>query len=429
MKKMSKQEFLSFLYEEKNRIIQNNNSPGWSLWALQGLILSAFLYAYNLILSNTINVEKLMIAITILLPTFLCIFHLFLFRRNFFKQRKAIRLLYSEGTLLFYLVSFILTLIGSIFYNLFFTTNIIGDALWLLMCTIHLYVTLYILANKKKLVYHLTYFDISNKMSINFSIYFFSILIYYSIGRILSISCDTSVISKEEWELSYIVWFIIILVCLIYRVSSLNKRVVDLDNLISQYIIGEITNEEVFENYIQIVFGKDVFFVCNDQIKTLSKYIERCEESIKKINLINQDICQIKINIDNYFNFQREVDREWELIGEIMEISEESERIIDDLSQIDRFRYSKEVIDIVKKLHETNKLTMQTAINLGQLLKNVGQNLNDYIKTIYCSTEHKICLNEDCDYRNIKLSQKNKMKLWFYKIRYRLIQVFHKHDK
>ena len=415
MKELSKQEFLSFLYEEKNRIIQNNNSPGWSLWALQGLILSAFLYAYNLILSNTINVEKLMIAITLLLPTFLCVFHLFLFRRNFFKQRKSIRLLYNESTLLFYLVSFILTLIGYIFYNLLFKTNIIGDALWLLMCTIHLYITLYILANKNKLVYNLTYFDISHKMSVNFSLYFLSIIIYYSIGRILSISCDTSVINKEEWELSYIIWFIIILLCLIYRVSSLNKRVVDLDNLISQYIIGEITNEDAFEKYIQIVFGKDVFFVCNEEIKNLSSYKEKCEEAIKTINLINQEIYQMKINIDSYFNFQREVDRKWELIGDIKQTAEESERIIDDVLQIDRFKYSKEVLDVIKKLHETNSLTMQTAINLGQILNNVGQNLNDYIKKIYCHTEHKLCLSEDCEYRNIKLSQNDKLNCGFIK--------------
>lgn len=417
MKKMSKQEFLSFLYDEKNRIIQNNNSPGWSLWALQGLILSAFLYAYNLILSNTINVEKLMIAITILLPTFLCVFHFFLFRRNFFKQRKSIRLLYNESTLLFYLVSFILTLIGYIFYNLLFKTNIIGDALWLIMCTIHLYITLYILTNKKKLVYNLTYFDISHKMSINFSLYFLSIIIYYSIGRILSISCDTSVINKDEWELSYIIWFIIILICLIYRVSSLNKRVVELDNLISQYIIGEVTNEDAYKKYIQIVFGKDVFFVCNEEIKDLSSYKEKCEEAIKRMNIINQDIEQNKINIDSYFNFQREVDRKWKLIGDIKQTAEESERIIDDILQIDRFKSSKEVFEVVKKLHETNSLTMQTAINLGQLLNNVGQNLNDYIKTIYCPTEHKLCLSEDCEYRNKKLSSKDKIKLWFYKIR------------
>lgn len=429
MKQLSKQDFLSFLYEEKNRIVQNNNSPGWSLWALQGLILSAFLYAYNLTLSNTINMEKLMIAITILLPSFLCIFHLLLFRRNFFKQRKSLRLLYNESTLLFYLVSFILSLIGYTFYSLLFTTNIIGDVLWLLMCAIHLYVTLYILTNKKKLVYNLTYFDISHKMSINFFLYFFSIIIYYIIGRILSKSCDTIVISKEEWEISYIVWFIIILVCLIYRVSSLNKKIVDLDNLISQYVLGEITNEEAFENYVQIVFGKDVFFVCNEEIKNMSSYKEKCEEAIKTINLINQDICQMKINIDNYFNFQQEIDKKWGLIWDIKQVCEESERIINDILKIDRFKYSREVLNVVNNVHKTNSLTMQAAINLGQLLNNVGQSLNDYIKTIYCPTENKLCLNEDCEYRDIKLSPKDKIKLWFYRIRLRVIQAHNKINK
>ena len=103
------------------------------------------------------------------------------------------------------------------------------------------------------------------------------------------------------------------------------------------------------------------------------------------------------------------------MIGDIKQTAEESERIIDDVLQIDRFKYSKEVLDVIKKLHETNSLTMQTAINLGQILNNVGQNLNDYIKKIYCHTEHKLCLSEDCEYRNIKLSQNDKLNCGFIK--------------
>ena len=55
MDKLPKIEFLSFLYAEKNRLIQNNVMPGWSIWALEGVIISILIYSYNLILINSLD--------------------------------------------------------------------------------------------------------------------------------------------------------------------------------------------------------------------------------------------------------------------------------------------------------------------------------------------------------------------------------------
>ena len=55
MNTLTKGEFLSFLYAEKSREIENNNAPGWSKWALWGIIASLSLFIYNLLVGNNVN--------------------------------------------------------------------------------------------------------------------------------------------------------------------------------------------------------------------------------------------------------------------------------------------------------------------------------------------------------------------------------------
>ena len=77
MNTLSKGEFLSFLYAEKSREIENNNAPGWSKWALWGIMASLSLFIYNSLMDNSVNASLVLAYFIYALPYVLGFIHFF----------------------------------------------------------------------------------------------------------------------------------------------------------------------------------------------------------------------------------------------------------------------------------------------------------------------------------------------------------------
>lgn len=56
--KLSRAEFISFLYSERDREISNKYMPGWSNWVLIGATFSFLTITYKLLKSNAFKVQE-----------------------------------------------------------------------------------------------------------------------------------------------------------------------------------------------------------------------------------------------------------------------------------------------------------------------------------------------------------------------------------
>lgn len=386
MDKLPKIEFLSFLYAEKNRLIQNNVMPGWSIWALEGVIISILIYSYNLILINSLDYINIIKQITILLPSFLCVFHIFLFGKHIIKSR-IVKLLYNEKTILYYIVNLIVSVLGCILYVLLTETVIYGQILWIIMCSLNLYIVLYILLNRDKILFNFTYFDISHNKIINHTIYFLSIIIYYIISRIHLKDFNLKNISKEEFELAFLFWIIVLLFCLTYRVSKQNKVIFNMDQIISRYIMGDINNAEAYEEYVELVQGQDILRLLEKQKSEMLFYNNKCNAAIEDVYKINEAITEINITTDIYFIINKKIDEYWGLVDMVSKTYDKSNRIFDDVYNID-FLKTKEVLKAIKEFNEVNHKTMKVAVDLGEKLNDTTNKLINDIGCISCTHTH-----------------------------------------
>ena len=82
MNSLSSGEFLSFLYAERNRELENNKAPGWSKWALWGVIASLTLFIYNISMEHSINLNIVISYFIIALPFLLGMIDMFFYMRN-----------------------------------------------------------------------------------------------------------------------------------------------------------------------------------------------------------------------------------------------------------------------------------------------------------------------------------------------------------
>ena len=114
LKDFTKAEFLSFLYAEKSREIENNSVPGWSKWALLGTIITLILYIYQAFLSHHSDYDPKIFIIYLI--TFLAIVLEYLSYTRFNSNVRTfisskVRPLKEEAPVLSYIFQFIICLI------------------------------------------------------------------------------------------------------------------------------------------------------------------------------------------------------------------------------------------------------------------------------------------------------------------------------
>lgn len=138
MKDFTKAEFLSFLYAEKSREIENNSIPGWSKWALLGAIASVIVYLYHTFIDNYTNYDYKIIVEYIVFSTSL--FLLVLIYSRFHSDTKMyisgkVRQLKDEAPIILYIFQFVLCLFDSIIEYYYWGFSIIFFLV--INCTYH----------------------------------------------------------------------------------------------------------------------------------------------------------------------------------------------------------------------------------------------------------------------------------------------------
>lgn len=398
METLTKAEFLSFLYAEKSRELENNSAPGWNKWALYCLLASTVFYIYDLIFQ--IGIEKIngrMVLYQFLYGmTFWLIFmHIFMLPNLRLYNPQRIRRLIDEAPLHLYIIRLVLTLIGiTVLYNLRYEWFVV------ILCSIaallHIVLIGYIVNNSNKLVKA----GLKNQIFVN-SKYDFGINFLFTLFYNPSLVANKLYVAEiftNEFKIAIAILILIIAICILIKMQFIiSNLATGLDKIIDRFIIGSINQEDAYKQYIQLMYGTEITQIIEEEAKSFSKMEE--DYAIKK-----RELKDLETRLENK-------QLPFELIDTIVhEVKEYNKFIIS---------YHKKIQKTIAKIDEIDSLGLPK--NVYKDLCPIMKELNGYLnlltelqddiqliqeKTIaYCQDNHcskygGLCFNKECKERN-----------------------------
>lgn len=405
LKDFTNAEFLSFLYSEKSREIENNAVPGWNKWVIIGTIITIFIYLYNELIKN-INIYNYQIISEyyITLNTFF-LFSLFWISSKSNKKTYIlgkVRTLKEEAPILSYAFQFVLCLICSV---LQFYYNGNSYIFWnLALATItNTAIILYIIINHNKYVLAELKKKVFSKSITDYIIHIFSIwpylnIIFYSIFSIIK----SEEFHSLEFEFSICLTTLISLFYLIINIKHNNKHIPEaLDNLINKFVIGSISKEEAYNKYILIIYGLSAYQAIEKDLEIINNIKNNYDNKIDIINDIKKRIesnsistTDIKTLQDELAYYKKANSSLSKLLNKITEITKLGIPAIAD----EKFK------DVIKEYEKTSKL-------LSNLIKQTLSVSKEIDNQVCCKKFGGLCLNKECSNRNDRMLLKHKIQI------------------
>ena len=424
LKDFTKAEFLSFLYAEKSREIENHSVPGWSKWALLGTIITLILYIYQAIISHHSDYDPK--TFIIYLITFLAIVLEYLSYTRFNSDVRTfisskVRPLIEEAPVLSYIFQFIICLICSLFQlywiglSFVFANLIIALALTIVILS-------YILINKNRFVLAQLKTRVFIKERTDHFVHFllgcvYMYIIIYSIQHYWVLFCKD--FHQLDFELAIGTSSLIIVLYWYIKLKSTNNKTLEgLDRIIDRFIIGAITQEEAYTQYIMLTYGYSAFQAINNYTSVISsikgsydenkKRLDVLEEKANKDNLSLDEIKEITLETNELLNFFDKsiisIQNALESIGKLLDLKHP--QILDD-----------KFVDTMNQLQESTTLISKLQEQTSKISDKVGKY---FYESLYCNKYGCLCVTKECNNRKDCMPIRYKIKIWIWK-RFRLL--------
>lgn len=323
------QEFLNFLYAERERLKSNEDYPGWTIWAIVGTIGVLLNFVYYTIedVGGAIDLKLCYYIFSIFCPISLYFVMLYETRHSFrfFSYRHVQRLIDAAPKLVlgFYIVLYAtMVLVG-----LLIDADIRIVGLWAFSLVVYVVCLASVILFRNKLVCSLGGFRFSHWENVN------RVLLFLFSGVIIM----PWVIAKgklifgfsKEFECSLTIVMVVVFCYLLLRFFYVDNYSSKLDELIENYLYRGLDKHSVMKRYEEIVLGKRPFdllenryYALIDSMKesetveknvrdliTKVKTIDECDECLWNVpNELVKDIDFIKKFITAYSSFREGVD-------------------------------------------------------------------------------------------------------------------------
>lgn len=414
METLSKGEFLSFLYAEKSRELENNSAPGWSIWAIWGVIISMILFSYDTIMDKKPDINILLLYLLCALPWILMIVQfIFIFRRRIYSSIKVRRLI-EEAPVTLYTVRAILSVAGliiSITKHLEWYTYL----LWSIVSIFNIAIVGYVYLHKNKIVRAGLKTNIFTKDKYDLYCNETLIFIYGLIAFFQLQIIQNYTFARTECEITVVISFTILALCKLINISQRNKTAECLDYIIEAFTGGFINQKEAYKQYMYLIYGKDIIQMFDNEMKSISNIQEKCEA-------IKQDLYSISHRI----NLKTISINDVKLITESL-----SKHIVFCGNHIKTFgiliKKEKEILSlgmppmVVLELHSMIS-TLGTSLKIIEETQNqisqIRYSLEKYISNnLYCKKMDGFCDIKSCTYRNDPTS-------WLHKLKKQVCHIF-----
>lgn len=412
MESLSKGEFLSFLYSEKSREIENNSVPGWNIWAIGGIIVSLVIFGYNILVNNDIDNDILGLYFLVALAWILSNLHLlFTFRRRVFSSRKF-RKLIEEAPLTLCIIRTALSFVGFCI-SIFLSLKWYYCLLWGIFIVINYLVVDYIWINRDKIVIAGLKTNIFTTDKQNLWYNLILINVYGLMVYLQYIAVKDYGFYKNEFELAAAISFVIITICKLINITQRNKIAEGLDDIIELFTGGFIEQKEAYKRYMFLIYGKDILQILENEINDLPN-IEECisirEQLCVLLNRIEKNTLSVdEINetietLNKYCDFQSKTLKKMEVLHKRCD-------------EILSLKMPRKIISEFNELFSYINRLMSLSREILIRSKEVYSALNNYMYThLYCKKTGSICERKACIYRNESMAWTYRFKLWLYKL-------------
>ena len=409
LKEFTKAEFLSFLYAEKSREVENNSVPGWNKWALIGAIFTVVVFLYktfvdvNFIFNHEIFAKYLIFLLSFVLlyllnnPTFDNV-------RTYMSSK--IRLLKEEAPVLSHIFQLIICLSATVIQLCFIGTDIIFWNL-LLSLIINIIIIIYIGINRNKYVLaqlrSSTFINKKNNYIVDLLLFFFYFYpISYSICHNFK---QLESFHSLEFELAIGLTSLIPLLYLLLKIKYNNNSIAgELDRIIDKFIVGTITQEEAYRQYILMIYG----FSAYQTIENHLDIIENVKNNYNnKIDIINNLKSQLKNEIKSFDDLQKIQQTLEKEIYDSRKTRNSLSKLLDKIIEISKLGIPA-IVDneFSAAIDDYNK-----AFDLfSDLITQIESVMQEVIDKYYCKKYGGLCLISHCTQSNDPMSLKYKIK-------------------
>lgn len=415
LKDFTKAEFLSFLYAEKSREIENNAVPGWSKWALLGAIATVLIFLYNTIKINysEYNLNCLIEYLVLLFSIILILLNYYHVDNNYRTYISGkVRPLKEEAPVLSCIFQFAICIFGSIiqFYRIG-----ISVIFWNLIVAlaINLFILIYIIINRNRYVLAQLRTRIFINDNIDFIIRFF---LNWAYLNILTLSMLYIIKSYEEFhslefELAIGLTSLILLLYLFLKIKYKNNNIAEgLDRLIDRFTIGSISQEGAFRQYILMIYGFSAFQTIENELDIVEKIKNDYNEKIKNIENLKSQVQNKTISFNDLERIQKTLENE---ISYYSKSSTLLSKLLDKIGEISELGIpavvDKEFMAAIENYKHASALFSNLITQAESLMQEIRSK-------IYCSKCGTICLDYECPYRNepVSLKYKTHRKAWLF---------------
>ena len=414
MTELSKSEFLSFLYAEKSRELENNQVPGWSKWALWGVVATLLVNIYRIIGNIDQDINNLLVAqnsVYCLALLLMWLDTLLTIKARTYNSGK-IRRLIDEAPIYAYIIRCILSIAGFVLLIICGYHWAICLSWFLGLCT-STYVIIYIAKNKnnltqvrwRKMVFRDDRLDVIILTISNFT--YFPVCWSFPIQKLDLLDA--------EFEIAFclIIALAVISVIVNMRLSK-DRKAFELDRIIDRFIIGTINQEDAYSQYILLYYGANIGQAIEKELACIPE-LERTHEAIKaETTELRREIDAQPITLKDYFRMKNQI-----LLArkQYKKIYAAFKMLFKRIDEIQEMGLPQAAIEEMSKYTMKINMAGDKLMNIQDELIDILQRLHDdYFKDRYCPSHRVLCHNYLCHRRNIKPTIRIFIKMFVWKM-------------
>ena len=409
LKDFTKAEFLSFLYAEKSREVENNSVPGWSKWALLGTIVTIIIFLYHEITTNysTYNYEAFSRYVVVLLAASSLILLYCRYNngvRSYMSDK--VRPLKEEVSILLYISQFVLCLVAAIIQLYWYGFSLVFLFLTVAVL-INAFIVGYIIVNRNKYVLAQLKAEVFVGWKKDNAIHSILAGMY---GGAVGFSITDLIKTKQDFYPSEFecAFGIIALIILIYWLLKINRTNTDItnaiDRLIDKYIIGVISQEEAYKKYILIRYGFSAYQTIENDIDIIEKIKSSYNNKLNILNDLGKRVQGNTISFDELRQIQQTLKTETDFYRKSMG---SFSILLAKIDNITKLGIPAAVDAEFKAVLKEYKNAYNLFSNLVAQTEMVTQAIEN---KIYCNKCGGICLDYECPHRYEPLLLKYKIR-------------------
>lgn len=306
IEKLNDNEFLSFLYAERNRVRSMEAIAGWTLWAIVGSVFALIIFVYNQLKCVNGNVD-LVLCYNIFCAFFpWCMYIIFVKERNaalgIGDSQHLMRVGDSKSKWILSMLlvmSFLMIVLGLIL-------RIDGIIIfwWLLILILVIIGIVILYNNRQHYVSSFNQFVISDDGFINN-------LVLAIISGVLAFPFSASLNHLSfgfsvECEITIAIILVIVLLYLLVRNTHIYNQGDQIDNILSHYLFHRCDKLKVIRELESLYIGLRPSDELLEQYNILSNFmkeIPNVEEKVRKIaSIVDKGVCSLGSDCDNYLH-------------------------------------------------------------------------------------------------------------------------------